>query len=202
MPEETPIPGGEPEALPDFGTPDPEPTDSPDDTDIDGQPSDFAKHLSRNQKNFLKALVILGGKMAAARHCKLHRECHSRWLRQDKDGWYRRAFEAAIEEADERLYTSARAKALTTSDRLMERFLEARFPEFRRKQDIQVSGPNGGPIGIDVAAIDARCRQDPRLFAELIKIGNQLVASIPKPIDPHLLPPAAEAPPPTTNGHH
>lgn len=187
MPEELPNPEGEAPALddPEALKPEPEPP--------------YAKLLTRNQRRFLEAYKLIGVIGSAAKAAHLERTVHYNWMKECD--YYPQAFADAEAEADDNLMTNARRRAMDSSDRLMERFLEARFPEFRRKQDIQVSGAGGGPIGLDVAAMDARCREDPAIAVLVEQLGMRVVMSVPKPVSPHMLPQVAAAPPPTTNGH-
>lgn len=130
-----------------------------------------------DQDAFLAAFGLNGNITAAARAVDHDRDVHYRWLAEDdEDGTYARRFQAAREEFADRLEAEARRRAIDGveeyvvsagklvvddegkplvqrrySDQLLVRLLEAKRPdEYRPRQQVEHSGPGGGPIRSEV----------------------------------------------------
>lgn len=191
MADETPTPADAPE-------PDLPPAD--DDAADPDPPPEYEKHLTPRQKRFLAAYEVLGVVTAASKAAKVHATAPYEW--SHKSVHFAVAFREAKLRSDDNLMFEARRRAMKSSDRLMERFLEARFPEFRRRQDINVR-TDGGRASQDMAAMNERIRQNPRLAAKWDELAELLAEEPPIDVQVLALPEATTPPPPAphTNGN-
>lgn len=136
------------------------------------------------QKAFLAAYAELGNITQAAKAAKMARALHYEWM---GDPEYVAAFERAEQEATDALEAAARQRAIDGvlepvvsggklvygedgkplmvrkfSDRLTEVLLRAHRPEkFREQRNVTVTGPDGGPVELEVrvTAVTDRLRE-------------------------------------------
>lgn len=100
---------------------------------------------ARARATFLTILEETCNVSEAARAAGMGRRSAYDWREDDAD--FAAAWDDAIEAAADKLEQVAfeRAKA-GTSDRMLEILLKAHRPQFREKQRLEHSGPDGGPI--------------------------------------------------------
>lgn len=119
--------------------------------------------LSRKQRAFLASFEVTGRITTAAKAAQIDRSQHYEWLREVPG--YEQAFKEAGEKAADTLEDEARRRAeegileavhyqgkpigakRIYSDGLMMFLLRGLRPnKYRERRDVELSGPNGGPI--------------------------------------------------------
>jgi hypothetical protein len=107
--------------------------------------------VTAKQRAFLVAFGKSGIIGEAARKAKIGRQSHYDWL---SDPVYANAFEQAREESIELLEKSVRQRAMRArkpSDLLSIFLLKAARPEkYRDNAKVEMSGPGGGPVVVEV----------------------------------------------------
>lgn len=107
--------------------------------------------MTAKQRAFLAAYGKTGIIGDSARKAKIARQDHYNWLPNSE---YAAAFEAAREESIELLEKSVRQRAMRArkpSDLLSIFLLKAARPEkYRDNAKVEMSGPGGGPVVVEV----------------------------------------------------
>lgn len=104
------------------------------------------------QSAFLAAYSAAGSISEAAKVAGCSRETHYRWMREDPT--YPARFQTAFEESADSLEDEAHRRAHIGSDTLLIFLLKGKKPErFREQWKGEISGPNSGPIPIDLTKL-------------------------------------------------
>ena len=106
---------------------------------------------------FLLDFAQHGNVWHAAKRAKIDRQTHYNWLESDEK--YKRAFDQAKQDAIDAIEDEIRRRATrkkAPSDTLLIFYAKKLNPEFRDNYKVEVGGPGGGPLSIEVTFHDAK----------------------------------------------
>lgn len=120
---------------------------------------------------FLKALADTGVVRAACEAAEVDRATVYKY--RDHNEGFRKQWDEALEASTDALEAVARMRATTISDTLLIFLLKANRPDkYRETRNVEISGPQGGPIRQQLVEIDDEERAS-RLAALLDKAGER-----------------------------